>query len=116
VLSTPSGSIGIRYRSYIETLAGETRNNIISLDAHNAPEVTDPLQVNYRPEGLPDGITLVRGMQMYGGIGGQDKKSSRVVLAINIASQVKQGEYPFAIQLEYEGKNFGSLPVTVKVK
>jgi hypothetical protein len=115
-LSTPLGYIGIGYRSYIETLAGETRNNIIYLDANNAPEIADPIQVDYHPVGLPDGITLVRGMQGYGGIGGQDRKSSRVVLVIHIASQVKRGEYPFAIQLEYEGEIFGSLTVTVKVK
>ncbi|MFH1381396.1 MAG: hypothetical protein ABIH70_00690, partial [Chloroflexota bacterium] len=41
-LSTPLGYIGIGYRSYIETLAGETRNNIIYLDANNAPEIADP--------------------------------------------------------------------------
>ena len=115
-LSTPLGYIGIGYRSYIETLAGETRNNVIYLDANNAPEIADPIQVDYHPVGLPDGITLVRGMQGYGGIGGQDRKSSRVVLVTQIAPTVKPGDYPFLIQLEYEGEIFGSLPVTVRVK
>jgi hypothetical protein len=115
-LSTPSGYIGIGHRSYIETLAGETRNNIIYLDANKVPEIADPIKVDYHPVGLPDGITLVRGMQGYGGIGGQDRKSSRVVLVTQIAPTVKPGDYPFLIQLEYEGEIFGSLPVTVKVK
>lgn len=66
---------------------------------------------------LPEGISVQRdqNQQMYGGIGGQDKKSSRVVLRISIASQVKPGEYTFAIHLEYEAKDFGSLPCTIKV-
>jgi hypothetical protein len=114
-LSTPSGSTSIRYRYYIETKAGEIRNNIVSLDARNAPEILDPLQITYRPEGLPDGITIERGQQRYGGIGGKDKKGSIVVLKIQIAPDVKSGEYSFAIYLDYEGKELGSLPITVNV-
>lgn len=114
-LEALSGTIDIQYRDYIETKAGETRNNIFFLNGRNAPELLDPLQVYYRAVDLPDGVTVEQDRQMYGGIGGQDRKSSRVVLLIHIASQVKPGEYPFAIHLEYEGKDFGSLPCTVKV-
>ena len=114
-LKSLSGTIDIQYRDYIETEAGETRNNIIFLSGKNSPELLHPLQVYYRAVDLPDGITIERDGQMYGGIGGQDRKSSRVVLLIRIASQVKLGEYPFAIHLEYEGKDFGSLPCTIKV-
>lgn len=110
-----SGTIDFRYRDYIETKAGETRNNIIFLFGQKAPDLLDPLQVKYLTVDLPDGISIQRDQQMYGGIGGQDKKSSRVVLKISVASQVKPGEYPFAIQLEYEGKDFGNLPCTIKV-
>jgi hypothetical protein len=115
VLSILSGSIGIRYRDYIETKAGETRNNIIFLDARNAPEIADPLQVDYSFTGLPEGITIERDRQMYGGIGGEGKKGSRVVLKIQITSNVKPGEYSFTIHLDYQGKDFGSLPCTIKV-
>jgi hypothetical protein len=110
-----SGTIDFRYRDYIETEAGETRNNIVFLFGHNAPELSDPLQVQYRAEGLPDGITLERDREMYGGIGGQDRISSRVVLKITVAPQVEPGEYPFTIRLGYEGKDFGSIPCTIKV-
>lgn len=110
-----SGTVGIQYRNYIETKAGETRNNIIFLDGQNAPELLNPLQVYYRAVDLPDGITIERDGQMYGGIGGKDKESSRVVLMIHIAPQVKSGEYPFVIQLDYEGNDFGSIPCTTKV-
>ena len=114
-IETPSGTLDVKYRDYIETKAGETRNNIIFLNANNSPELSDPLQVNYDAAGLPDGITIQRDKEMYGGIGGQDRGSSRVVLQINIASYVKTGEYTFVIRLEYEGTDFGSLPCTIKV-
>lgn len=112
-----SGAIDFRYRDYIETKAGKTRNNIILLFGQKAPDLLDPLQVSYLAVDLPESISVQRdqNQQMYGGIGGQDKKSSRVVLRISIASQVKPGEYPFAIRLEYEAKDFGSLPCTIKV-
>lgn len=110
-----SGTVDIQYRDYIETKSGETRNNIIFLNGGNAPELSDPLQVQYRAEGLPDGITLERDREMYGGIGGQDRHSSRVVLLIHIAPQVTLGEYAFSIHLEYEGKDFGSIPCTIQV-
>ena len=114
-LDALSGTVDIQYRDYIETGAGETRNNIIFLNAGNAPELSDPLQVQYRAEGLPDGINVEQDRQMYGGISGHDKKSSRVLLLVHIAPQVKPGEYPFAIQLEYEGTDFGSIPCTIRV-
>jgi hypothetical protein len=114
-LSTPSGSIGIRYRHYVETKAGETRNNIIFLDASNAPEIADAFQITFRPESLPDGIGIEQGQQRSGRIGDGGAITSRVILKIQIASNVKSGEYSFAIHLDYEGKKLGSLPCTVKV-
>ena len=114
-LEALSGTIDIQYRDYIETKAGEIRNNIIFLFGRNAPDLLHPLQVYYRAIDLPDGITVGRDGQMYGGIGGKDRKSSKVVLQIHIASHVKPGEYPFVILLEYEVKDFGSLPCTVEV-
>ena len=115
MLEALSGTIDIQYRDYIETKAGETRNNIIFLSGKDSPELSNPLQVYYRAVDMPDGITVERDGQMYGGIGGKDRKSSRVVLQIHIASLVKTGEYRFVIHLEYEGKDFGSLPCTIKV-
>ena len=114
-IETLSGTVDIKYRDYIETKAGETRNNIIFLNGRNALELLNPLQVYYRAVDLPDGIAIERNGQMYGGIGGQDKKSSRVALLIHIALQVKPGEYPFAIHLDYEGKELGSIPCTIVV-
>jgi len=114
-LEALSGTVDIQYRDYIETKAGETRNNIIFLSVKNAPELLDPLQIYFQAVGLPDGITVEQDRQMYGGIGGQDKESSRVLLLIHIAPQVEPGDYPLAIHLQYEGKDFGSILCTIRV-
>jgi len=42
-LDALSGTVDIQYRDYIETEAGETRNNIIFLNGQNAPELLNPL-------------------------------------------------------------------------
>jgi hypothetical protein len=113
-LVSSSQTLSITYRSYIETRAGETRNNIFYLKASGTPPL-DPLTVNYEAVDLPGGVTMERDRQMYGGIGGQDKTSSRVLLKVHVASDVKSGEYPFAIQMSFGGTNFGSVPCVLKV-
>lgn len=111
----PSSSIAITYRDYIETKAGENRNNIIFIDCKNASEISDPLDIQYHAEGLPPGITFARSHDMHGGIGGQGGRSGRVILVVHVADQIKPGEYKFSIVLEYQGKDIGSIPGTVKV-
>lgn len=103
-------TLSIKYRDYIETEAGETRNNIIYLKVSGFPPL-DPLKVNYEAVNVPSGINVEQHWQIYGGIGGQDKKSSRTLLKIYIAPQVAPGEYPFTIEVG----GLGSVPCTVKV-
>jgi hypothetical protein len=103
-------TVSIKYRDYIETKAGETRNNIIYLEVSGFPPL-DPLKVSYEAVSVPEGINVERDWQTYGGIGSQNKKSSKTLLKIHIASQLAPGEYPFAIKVA----DFGSIPCTVKV-
>lgn len=102
--------ISIKYRDYIETRAGETRNNIFYIKVGGFPPL-DPLKVSYEAVDMPDGINVETEWQIYGGIGGQNKKSSKALLKIRIASHVVPGEYPFSIQVG----GLGSVPCTVKV-
>jgi hypothetical protein len=104
----------ITYRSYIETKAGETRNNILYLKIIGFPSL-DPLKAAYESVNLPEGFTLERGEEMNGGIGGQDEKSSRIVMKINISEKVAPGEYTFQFKVMVDGAKFGSVPCTVKV-
>ena len=104
----------ITYRSYLETKAGETRNDIFFLKITGFPSL-DPLKATYESANLPEGFTLEQGEEMNGGIGGQDEKASRIVIKINISQTVAPGDYTFLFRVEVDGVKFGSVPCTVKV-
>jgi len=50
----------ITYRSYLETKAGETRNDIFFLKITGFPSL-DPLKATYESANLPEGFTLEQG-------------------------------------------------------
>jgi hypothetical protein len=104
----------ITYRSYMETKAGETRNNIFFLKIIGFPSL-DPLKATYESVNLPEGFMLEQGEEMNGGIGGQDEKASRIVIKINISQTVAPGEYTFQFKVIVDGVKFGNVPCTVKV-
>ena len=109
------GTIRCQYREYIETGAGEIRNNIIYLYAEDAPDLTDPLDIEYFIEDLPAGIVIILGSELYGGAAGHNERSSKAVLQLDIASSVETGEYIFYIILVYQDEEVTVLPCTVKV-
>jgi hypothetical protein len=109
-LKSFSRTFSIKYRGYIETKAGETRNNIIFLEVSGFPPL-DPLKVSYQAVNMPEGINAEQDWQTYGGIGGLNEKASKTLLKIHIAAQLAPGEYSFDIKVA----NFGSIPCTVKV-
>lgn len=114
ILINQERGINITYRANIETKAGETRNSIFYLKASEWPEL-DASNASYEAIDLPDGISVTRGDTMYGGIGGQNKESSKIVMKINIAPDVAPGEYPFDFRVVVDGTDFGNIPCTVKV-
>ena len=109
------GTIRYLYREYIETKAGETRNNIVYLFGDDAPDLVDPLNVEHYVEDLPAGIGIILGSHWYGGAAGHNMQSSKAVFQIDIASQVATGEYTFNIILMYEGEEIVKLPCTLNV-
>ena len=109
------GIIRCQYREYIDTKAGEIRNNIIYLFGEDAPDLTDPLDIEYYVENLPAGIGIILGSHWYGGAAGHNMQSSKVVFQIDITSQVQPGEYTFNFILMYEGEEIARLPCTIDV-
>jgi hypothetical protein len=103
--------LSVHYRSYIESKAGETRNNIIetSIDISNtgAPLVNHELTLYSMS--VPQGIIL--GMFDGGGIPGTDK----MVLTIQISPGITPGEYSFDIGIVFDDMYYGALPCTIKV-
>lgn len=109
------GTIRCQYREYIDFAAGEIRNNILYLFGEDAPDLTDPLDIEYYVAGLPDGIGIILGSHGYGGAAGHNEQSSKVVFQIDITPQVNPGEYTFYILLMYEGEQIAALPCMIKV-
>jgi hypothetical protein len=95
----------IRYRDYIETKAGESRNNIVSVSMSNRA-VGSP---NLYTVNLPAGIEVTEGMRLH------RPGPVAVVLVMDVSPNVKTGEYSFDIGIEIDGKDYGTVPCTIKV-
>ena len=110
-----NGTVNITYRGYIETLAGETRNDIIYIDATSASALPDPTQIGFNFTGLPAGITTVAGSGSYGGIHSENYRLSKTNVAITIPADVKPGVYNYSIDVNYQGTQFGTIHGVIKV-
>jgi hypothetical protein len=100
------GRVDIGYRDYIETGAGETRNNIFYawgqlgfLDGRLRLHVAD----------IPPGFTL---SQVLGGL---PRGPLTTVLTIEIAPDVAPGQYNHEIALEVQGWSCGTVPCIIEV-
>lgn len=104
-LGSGSSEAHIYYREYIETKAGETRNNVIKV-IMPSKEVRS---LSLYAIDIPAGITLTDGMRWSG------PRAMASVLVIEISPDVAPGEYPLEIGLEINGKDYGVIPCTIKV-
>jgi len=106
VLGTGSDILNIRYRAYIESKAGETRNNIISVTKDGGLVGSRlVLYTNTAPDGMK--LTILNGNGLWG--------SLAAVLAIEISLEVSPGQYVFRIGIKVDGKDFGTLPCTINI-
>ncbi len=103
--SFEADTVYIRYRDYIETRAGETRNNVIFISMGNRAVGS----LNLYTVDLPAGIEVTEGMRWYG------PGPVAPVLVIDISPDVKTGQYNFGIGIEIDGKDYGTIPCTIKV-
>lgn len=107
VLGSSADTLNISYRDYIDTKAGEIRNNIIRVTKEGG--LFDSVLELYSTS-VPDGLELVdagRGVGLPHTLG--------VVLAIIISADVAPGEYPLEIGLIVNGKDYGTITCTVNV-
>ena len=108
VLGSGADSLRISYRDYIETGAGETRNNIIHVGKEGGLHGSN---LALYAVAVPAGIELTdggRGIGLPGATG--------AVLVIEISPDVAPGRYSFEIGLEIDGKDYGTVPCTVEVR
>ena len=100
------GRIDIGYRDYIETEAGETRNNIFyawgQVGFHDG-------RLRLHVADIPPGITL---RQFLGGL---PLGPLTTVLTIEIAPDTPPGQYNLEIALEVRGRSCGAVPCSIEV-
>ncbi len=101
-------NVTITYRADIETRAGESRNNLIFMRIPGRHDLNTS-DLNLSASNLPAGISVKEGEA--GGLPGTIAK----LLIIEISQDVKPGEYTFEINVQFEGKDYGQLPCTIKV-
>ena len=107
VLGSNTDALNVNYRDYIETAAGETRNNIIRVTKEGGL-INSELSLYYTH--VPTGLELAdggRGVGLPGTLG--------AILVIDIASDITPGEYLLEIGIEIDGKDYGTIKCTVKV-
>jgi len=98
-------TVYIRYRDYIETKAGESRNNIVYVSMGNRAVGS----LNLYTVNLPAGIEVTEGMRWHG------PGPVAVVLVMDISPDIKTGQYSFGIGIEIDGKDYGTIPCTIEV-
>jgi len=96
----------IAYRDYIETKAGQVRNNIFTV---SKPDRNLNHVVVLEVSNIPTYIEVTEARRWYGpGI-------VKTVLEIEISRQVKPGEYNFEVGVKIDGRDYGTVPCTIKV-
>jgi len=107
ILGSGADTLKVSYRDFIETEAGEIRNNIIRVTKEGG--LFDSELALYSTD-VPDGLELVdggRGVGLPGTLG--------AILVIEIAPGLNIGKYPLEIGLEINGKDYGTIPCTIEV-
>lgn len=105
-LGSGSKAVYIRYRDYIKTEAGETRNNIFNVRREGGFWEGS---LNLYATSIPSSVTLAQ--SVVGGIPG----TLAAVLTIEISPDAAPGQYTLEIGLEISGKDYGTVPCIIKV-
>jgi hypothetical protein len=115
VLGDSSDAAHISYRQYIETKAGQNRNNIFWVYLPNVEPANGnlkPVSVSLNTINLPAGMTITQTGEWHGA---DPARQSKISLRIEISPQVKPGEYAFDIAVEINGKDYGKVPCAIRV-
>jgi hypothetical protein len=100
------GKVGVCYRDYIETGAGETRNNIFHA---GQPDGFREGSLSLYATSVPSGMEL----SQYVETGPID--SMATVLVIKIGPEVAPGQYRLEIGLNVRGRDYGTVPCIIEV-
>ncbi len=104
-LGSGSNEAHVMYRDYIETRAGETRNNVIKVIIPGK----NVSGLSLYSIDTPAGLTLTDGMRWSG------PSAMASVLVIEISQNIEPGQYTFEIGLEINGRDYGTITCTIVV-
>lgn len=99
-------NLNIRYRADIETRAGETRNNIITVTKEGGL-LDSELELYSRD--VPDSMELTDTR------GGGLPRTLVTIMQIAISPEVTPGEYTFQIGIIIDDRDYGTIPCTINV-
>jgi hypothetical protein len=112
-------NVNLRYRNYIETGAGETRNNIFSLYRE------DEFWYAHRHLGMPGNfqqpclelyaVSIPQGIELRQVQGAGNPGELATVLIIDISPQIAPGHYDLEIALEVKGRHYGTVTCIIEV-
>jgi hypothetical protein len=109
-LGASSDAVQVTYRDYIESEAGQTRNNIFYMYRPGSKPGDTSLDVVLSAIAPPSGVTVIQ----EGGWSGPGTQT-KAFLKIEISPQVESGEHTLNINVEINGRDYGSVPCTIKV-
>lgn len=92
----PNDTVKINYRDSITTVAGTTRNNLLSIRRGGVMQNLEVAAVS-----VSAGITVTQVTVSY--------------FTIGISSSVSPGEYTFEFNVKIDGKEYGNIPCTIMV-
>jgi len=98
--------VRVTYRDYIETDAGEGRNNIVYVRVPGQ----DIGSANIEAVNAPAEIEVKRGIRWHG------PGTIAQVLVIEISQGVQAGEYTFEIDVEVNGEDYGTISCMIEIK
>jgi hypothetical protein len=100
--------VGLVYRHYIETKAGEARNNILRFSTSEEGVTIDTIELY--TNGVPEKISIAECMQYVG-----PQSSHARVLSIIIGENIPSGDYTFGIGFIINGLDYGMAACTIEV-
>jgi hypothetical protein len=108
-LTSGSGSILVRYRDGISTLAGQTRNNLLVMNRPGGHLDDGPHTIQLYTVGAPSALQFLQGSA--GGLMGQ----LATLFVIEVPATLAPGRYLFGIGIEIDGTDYGMVACTVEV-
>jgi hypothetical protein len=108
--NSAGGVVEVTYRDQIQTIAGQTRNNIFALTmpgvTPESPSFQVPMAVDVTLKSAAAGFTVAKSQAWHGPDPG---RRVQVVVKIHVASDLEPNTYPLEFGMKVNGQDYGEL-------